>query len=98
MFSEVEQREIIAALPGATSATLDSGTITVDFRSESEPVMFSDGSVEQGKPYCIATAADVASHDIQHGTAITIALTTWYVVGRRQKQDGLYRLTLSNNQ
>ena len=96
MLSAADQSAVISAMPGATSATVGGSTITVDFRTESEPVMFSDGSVEQGKPYCIASSADVAANSIDHGTAITISAVIWYVTRKQQKQDGMFRLMLSN--
>lgn len=57
--------------------------------------MFSDGSVEQGKPYCIASSADVTVNSIDHGSAIVISGVTWYCIGKTKKNDGLYRLILS---
>lgn len=95
MFSATDQSDLIAAMPGAISATVESTTITVDFRTESEPALFTDGSIEQGKPYCIATAADVAANTIDHGSDITIGSDIWYVIGKKQRQDGMFRLTLS---
>jgi hypothetical protein len=95
MFSAADQTDLIAAMPGAVSASVGGDTITVDFRTESEPALFTDGSIEQGKPYCIATAADVAANAIDHGSDITIASDIWYVIGKKQRQDGMFRLTLS---
>ncbi len=95
MLSAADQSAIIAAMPGATAATVGGVSITVDFRTESEAMIYTDGSIEQGKPYCIASAADVATRHIDHGTNIIISTVTWYVIGMRQRQDGMYRLTLS---
>ena len=95
MLSAADQTAIIAGMPSKATATIATVAITVDFRTESEPVVYSDGSIEQGKPYCIATAADVAARSIDHGTAIVIGSTTWYCIGKTQKQDGMYRLILS---
>ena len=95
MFSASDQTAIIAAMPSAVSATVGDTAITVDFRTESEPTMFTDGSIEQGKPYCIASAADVAANVIVHGSDITTDSGIWYVIGKKQRQDGMFRLTLS---
>jgi len=94
-FSAAQQTAMIARMPGKTEATVGANTITVDFRTESVPVMYDDGSIEQGKPYCIASAADVAANNINHGTALVINSVTWYVIGKTQKQDGMFRLVLS---
>lgn len=95
MLSATDQTAIIAAMPGAATATVGSTDITVDFRTESAPVQYADGSIEQGKPYCIATAADVAANAIDHGSALTISADIWYVIGKTQRQDGMFRLILS---
>jgi hypothetical protein len=97
MFSAADQISIIAAMPSSCPATVGSSTITVDFRTESEPVLFADGSLEQGQPFCIVSAADVTANSIDHGTVLTIGADVWYVIRKRQKQDGMYRLFLSLN-
>lgn len=95
MLSATDQTAVIAGMPNRKTATIGGVSVTVDFRTESEPIQYSDGSIEQGKPYCIATAADVSARSIDHGTAIVIDSITWYVIGKTQKQDGMYRLLLS---
>lgn len=94
-FFATEQAELIASMPGATTATVAAVPITVDFRIESGPVQFSDGSFEMGKPFCIASSDDVAARSINNGTLIIISGTNWYVIDKFQKQDGMYRLQLS---
>ena len=94
-YTAAQQTAIINAMPSKATATIGGVSIQVDFRTESMPVMFDDGSIEQGKPYCIATSADVAARSIDHGAALVIGSTTWYCIGKTQKQDGMYRLILS---
>lgn len=105
MLTAADQIALIAVSPSATLANVgqtmsgvgivDQGGIMVDYRFESAPVMYGDGSVESGKPYAIATSADVEAYAIDHGRVLTIGTVPWYIIGKIQRQDGMYRLTLS---
>jgi hypothetical protein len=105
MFPHATQVKMILAMPSAKTAYVWGDSFVADFRNEAEPVIFNDGSVESDKPFCIVTAVDVAALDLDHGTQLTIDPQdwagdnfwdeTWYVVGKKRHQDGMYRLTLS---
>lgn len=105
MLDYPDQIAIITAMPSAKTATVAGVGFVADFRYESEPVMFTDGSVEAGRPYCIMTGVDVTHAAISHGTALIIDPIdwgndsfwneTWYVIGMKKRQDGMFRLTLS---
>jgi hypothetical protein len=93
-FTDAEQAEMMAEL-STHSAMVDFVPISVEFSQESEPIQFSDGSYEMGKPYCVAKGKDVTDNAIKHGTALVMASTTWYVIGVQEKRTGFYHLTLS---
>jgi len=93
-FTDLEQAEMMAEI-STHQALVGLVSISVDFSLESEPVMFSDGSYEMGKPYCIATRKDVADNGIVHGSMLTIDAVAWFVIGVQIKRTGFYNLTLS---
>lgn len=94
-FTDLEQAEMMAEISNKTAFVNGLVPIQVDFSLESEPVMFSDGSYEMGKPYCIATRKDVADNGIVHGSMLTIDAVAWFVIGVQIKRTGFYNLTLS---
>lgn len=94
-FTDIEQAEMLAELSNQQALVGGLVPITVQFNIESEPVVFSDGSYEMGKPYCIATGKDVRDNSIIHGTQLTIDAVDWFVIGVQIKRTGFYNLTLS---
>ena len=94
-FTDAEQAEMLDEL-GAVSATITGkDPINVVFIEESEPVVYDDGTVEHGKPYCIATSKGVKDGGVVHGTKLVIDGVSWYVIGTQRKRSGFYMLTLS---
>ena len=96
-FSDTDQSEMLLEL-GAVQVIVKSDVVIMGiFTKESEPVIFNDGSVEQGKPYCTVTEKDVTDNEIAHGTLLTIEANDWFVIGVQHKQSGFYHLTLSES-
>lgn len=103
-FTEIEQLEMLAdigTVTGHVDATpsgngfINGYPVEGDYRRTSEPVQFSDGSVEIGKPYFRITGQTLIDNAIIHGMSIGIDATLWFVTAIETEESGFVRLSLS---
>lgn len=93
LFSAADQTAMIAAL--GESITLNSATVTADFRLESAPVQIFDGSVMSSAPTARITDAVKVANSADYGSTVTARSVNYTVAEMRQEQSGLWLLILT---